>query len=83
MKKLPFPSVVWSNSNINPSADAACLVALRKYIVGQAQVARDWYQKRGPIRWVISRIIIFLIISATAAAGIMPLFHNAPLKPAR
>lgn len=80
MKKLPFPSVTWSNNN-NPSADAACLGALRKYIVGQAQVARDWYQKRGPIRWVTSRIMVFSTIAATAAAGIIPLFPNPPLKP--
>ena len=81
MKKLPFPSVSWSNNNINPGADAACLVALRRYIVGEAQIAEEWYQRRGPARWVTSRVIIFLIISSTAAAGILPLFHNGPLKP--
>jgi len=80
-KKIPFPSVTWSNNNINPGADAACLVALRKYIVGQAQLAEEWYQKRGPVRWVTSRVIIFMIIACTAAAGILPLFGDAHFKP--
>jgi SMODS and SLOG-associating 2TM effector domain 2 len=81
MKRLPFPSITWSNNNINPGADAACLGALRKYIVGQAQIVEEWYQKRGPIRWVTGRVIIFLIIACAAAAGILPLFRNAPFKP--